>query len=146
MKERSCIGSKIKAGPTKIPESKGEKVKVAGQAPDLTGQGPVSRIKLSNDEDGHARLQSQGDYNLPSNSTGRVGIKNKWGNINQLKAGPIKGNKQGIINGKKRNPAIRINRKGKTFKPGEVPPDQNLISRYLTITTSRSLNLNPEEE
>ena len=105
----------------------GEKVKVTDQAPD------IPECLQSSDKLDTTQTQSSRDY--PDNNSGlKVGVRNKWGMINQLKSGAINGaNKCNLEDRKQPSKALahRIKRKGKVYKPGEVPPGQLLISSFL---------------
>ena len=101
-------------------------------------------------------MQVLGDYNSRklSSSKRKVGIRNKWGTINNLKARDLIGANGGNSTNSKLNvnPQIKqtlekkTDRRGKVYNPGEVPRGQNLISRYLKSSTSRPAILDPEEK
>ena len=127
----------IRAGARKIPERTGVKVKVTDQAPD------IPECKQSIAKPDTPQTQPAGDY-LASNYGGKVGVKNKWGLIKQLKSGAD--NDGGKFRDSKQALAKGISRKGKVYKPGEIPKGQLLISRFLKSKGSRPSINNPEEE
>ena len=85
--KKSSTESVTRAGPAKRPESDRLKVRVTGQVHYMMGQTPNRRIPMSNNEVEWHQMQIPEDYSSckSSSTNGKVGIRNKWGKIHNLK-------------------------------------------------------------